>query len=175
MIDKTISELIVRWYGRPREEFLEVYDSPVLVGIGVLDVELLRDPHRIGTTLCLGFQCTSDEGAQGHPLVGCLLPFPSESFRSGARVIIGRVPECAVVVEDQAVSSEHCALEQRGHGVVVLDLDSTNGTFVNGTPVEPDLAVNVEDEDVLTLGRYSFQFFSPEVLYTYLQLSPPTP
>jgi DNA-binding NtrC family response regulator len=46
-------------------------------------------------------------------------------------VLIGRDPSCAVVLDDPEVSAIHCELRADGPGVVIRDLDSKNGTFVN--------------------------------------------
>lgn len=172
MIAKTVGELLQTWYARDKEDFLQAYRDPVLVGIGVLDVKLLRDPHRHGNTLCLGFeQVPGALEHPPHPLVGIIIPIRGGGSRS--RVVAGRRPPAEIVVDDPAVSERHCGFEWRGSAILVTDLGSTNGTLINGTPLEPPLAHTLRDEDILTLGRHSFQFFTPEVLYTYLQLSPP--
>jgi putative nucleotidyltransferase with HDIG domain len=49
----------------------------------------------------------------------------------GSRLTIGRIKECEVYLDDQAVSRRHCTVEARGAVVVVIDLESANGTFVN--------------------------------------------
>jgi pSer/pThr/pTyr-binding forkhead associated (FHA) protein len=38
-------------------------------------------------------------------------------------------------------------------GIVLMDLDSTNGTWVNGVPVAPDAPVRLVDGDVIWLGQ----------------------
>ncbi|MGH9371558.1 MAG: HD domain-containing phosphohydrolase [Vicinamibacterales bacterium] len=53
------------------------------------------------------------------------------SLTDGARLTVGRVRECEIHLEDQAVSRRHCAIEARGNDLLVTDLDSVNGTFVN--------------------------------------------
>ncbi len=174
MIAKTVSELIQTWYGLPREDFVQAYLDPVLVGIGVLDVKLLRDPHRHGNTLCLGFE--HQPGAADHPphpLVGIILAVRGAGSRERVRIVAGRCPPADIVVDDPAVSERHCSFEWRGSALLVSDLGSTNGTLINGTPLEPPLAHTLRDEDILTLGRHSFQYFTPDVLFAYLQLSPP--
>lgn len=49
---------------------------------------------------------------------------------------IGRAAGNDVVLDDSAVSAFHCRLEPAGHGVIVRDLGSRNGTFVHGVRVE---------------------------------------
>jgi hypothetical protein len=50
-------------------------------------------------------------------------------------LVIGRLPECAVVLGDTNVSRRHAQVAIEAGEVVVSDLGSTNGTFVNGRRV----------------------------------------
>jgi pSer/pThr/pTyr-binding forkhead associated (FHA) protein len=50
-------------------------------------------------------------------------------------VMIGRHPECDVRLESLRVSRRHCILTSEGDAVVVRDLGSTNGTWINGRRV----------------------------------------
>lgn len=50
-------------------------------------------------------------------------------------VTIGRAPDNSVVVEDASVSGHHAQLESIGDSYRLKDLESTNGTRVNGLPV----------------------------------------
>ena len=65
--------------------------------------------------------------------------------------VVGREDHCDVVVNDQQVSRKHCLLEVWEESVKVKDLDSSNGTFVNGVPVR-DGYLRTGDE--LALGSY---------------------
>src|ERR1044071_6220760 len=56
--------------------------------------------------------------------------FPIEK----ASVLIGRT-EGDVVVPDSKMSRSHCVLEVHGLAALLVDLDSANGTFVNGRKV----------------------------------------
>ncbi|NLI78560.1 MAG: FHA domain-containing protein [Candidatus Riflebacteria bacterium] len=47
--------------------------------------------------------------------------------------LVGRTPECALVLESPRVSRKHARFERGEGGLVVVDLGSSNGTFVNGT------------------------------------------
>jgi len=49
----------------------------------------------------------------------------------GECLTIGRLNECEIVLTDQAVSRRHFTVEARGQTLIVTDLDSANGTFVN--------------------------------------------
>ena len=68
-------------------------------------------------------------------------------------LVIGRGPDADVRLDDQHVSRRHCEVLLAENALVVRDLGSTNGTFVNGirtelSPLGPD--------DVLTLGGMKF-------------------
>jgi pSer/pThr/pTyr-binding forkhead associated (FHA) protein len=63
---------------------------------------------------------------------------------------IGRSETADHTVYSSKVSKEHAAIEVAGQRYVVRDLDSTNGTFVNGTRVERAL---LKDGDRLGIGR----------------------
>jgi pSer/pThr/pTyr-binding forkhead associated (FHA) protein len=60
----------------------------------------------------------------------------------GEKTTIGRVEDNAFQIEEQSVSSHHCEVLLRGSDVIVHDLNSTNGTFINGekvveSPIKP--------------------------------------
>jgi len=51
------------------------------------------------------------------------------------RVLLGR-GETDIVLEDSEISRKHCAVEVRGASALLVDLDSTNGTFVDDQRIE---------------------------------------
>jgi pSer/pThr/pTyr-binding forkhead associated (FHA) protein len=51
------------------------------------------------------------------------------------KTTIGRVDDNTFQIPDASVSSHHCEILLRGSAVVVKDLNSTNGTFINGTQI----------------------------------------
>src|SRR4029450_6292195 len=53
------------------------------------------------------------------------------ALAEGECLTIGRLNECEIVLTDQAVSRRHFTVEARGQTLIVTDLDSANGTFVN--------------------------------------------
>jgi pSer/pThr/pTyr-binding forkhead associated (FHA) protein len=68
---------------------------------------------------------------------------------------LGRAPACNVIIEKSAVSKMHARIERTPQRLVVQDLESANGTFVNGTRVTSAV---LRDGDVLSLaGAESFR------------------
>lgn len=87
-------------------------------------------------------------------------------IRDVESVTVGRSSACPVrlvgAIRDRAVSRLHCRLEVQPDGVRIVDLESSNGTYVNGSPVPPcsrDCSGRLLDEgDILTLGSTSLRF-----------------
>jgi hypothetical protein len=67
-------------------------------------------------------------------------------FGLDAVTTLGRDVNNTVVVEDPFASTDHAVLTFRGRTWYLEDLDSTNGTFVNGAPVEGVAPVAFGDE-----------------------------
>lgn len=62
------------------------------------------------------------------------------TFPLTGATVIGRSTECQLRVEDASLSRKHAKLIPTNEGVVVEDLGSTNGSFVNGTRVQRTVA-----------------------------------
>ncbi len=65
--------------------------------------------------------------------------------------IIGSDPSCDLVVNSATVSGQHCRLTREGAVLTLTDLDSTNGTFVNGQALRGSRQVATTDR--ITLGQ----------------------
>jgi adenylate cyclase len=72
----------------------------------------------------------------------------------GGVVVVGRAVTSDLPIYDPTVSRHHAELSLTDTGVHVADLGSSNGTFVNGTPIDQATAVN---GDVVTFGRVAFK------------------
>jgi pSer/pThr/pTyr-binding forkhead associated (FHA) protein len=75
---------------------------------------------------------------------------PRKVPASGAPIRIGRAPECELVLRDSRVSRRHARLAARDGVLVLTDLDSTNGTRVNGHRVSE---VVLGAGDRITIGE----------------------
>jgi len=71
------------------------------------------------------------------PKAGLELPLGGESLS------IGRSSESALVIRDDYTSSHHARLVLRGDSWTIQDLDSTNGTFVNGKRVTGSVSLTL--------------------------------
>lgn len=67
-----------------------------------------------------------------------------------SNVLIGRSPHCRVVLDDRRVSHEHAALVITAHDVVLEDVGSVNGTWLNGLRVDEPQALR--EGDVIVVG-----------------------
>jgi sigma-B regulation protein RsbU (phosphoserine phosphatase) len=73
-----------------------------------------------------------------------------------ARVTVGRSRESDIFLPDQWLSRHHAAIEERGDGYWVTDLNSKNGTLLNGEPVREWR--RLRPGDVITLGEHTLTF-----------------
>jgi len=74
----------------------------------------------------------------------------------GAEFLIGRDPQCQLRPASQAVSKQHCAVLVRDGKIFVKDYGSTNGTFLNDSPITPNGEVEVRADDRLRIGPLDF-------------------
>jgi pSer/pThr/pTyr-binding forkhead associated (FHA) protein len=63
---------------------------------------------------------------------------------------VGRDPEAGISLDDEAVSWHHLEIESRGGVLMATDLDSRNGTALNGEPL--DRPRRLRDGDTLIVG-----------------------
>lgn len=65
-------------------------------------------------------------------------------------VILGRGTDANIKLDDELVSRKHCSLTFDGTKVIVKDLGSTNGTFVDGSPVD---SMELDSDNRLQIGK----------------------
>lgn len=93
----------------------------------------------------MGFQLVISEGKEAG----------REFLFDQASVVIGRTPECDVILYDAGVSRRHARIFDEGAGFHIEDLGSSNGTIVNGSKVGKQA---LKDGDSITLGPVKFTF-----------------
>ncbi len=71
------------------------------------------------------------------------------------RTTLGRRPYNDIVIDNLAISGEHAVLDMQGDKVYLEDLDSTNGTYVNGKAARKQM---LQHGDVIDVGKYKIKF-----------------
>ncbi|MGK6308150.1 FHA domain-containing protein [Variovorax sp. DT-64] len=71
------------------------------------------------------------------------------------RTTLGRRPYNDIVIDNLAISGEHAVLHMIGGDVYLEDLNSTNGTYVNGRAVKKQA---LEHNDVIEVGKYKIRY-----------------
>jgi pSer/pThr/pTyr-binding forkhead associated (FHA) protein len=71
------------------------------------------------------------------------------------RTTLGRRPYNDIVIDNLAVSGEHAVLLMTGNDVYLEDLNSTNGSYVNGKAVKKQLLQNT---DTVEIGKYKIKY-----------------
>ena len=75
-------------------------------------------------------------------------------IKPGTIKTVGRAPRADFIVDAALVSRLHCRLEVTDDRIDVIDLSSTNGTFVNGRRVD---RARMRSGDLLKVGRLSLK------------------
>ena len=114
--------------------------------VGPVEVEIFE-----GSTLKSGrftVEAEVREDADGGFLAELVLTDGRRVQIGSEPLVIGRLPECGVVLADSNVSRRHAELRRAGDSVVLTDLGSTNGTRVNGAPIRERVLVSGDEVSV---------------------------
>ncbi|MGE0708136.1 MAG: FHA domain-containing protein [Planctomycetota bacterium] len=116
-----------------------------------------------------GFKRSSDRFLHPDATVCWLEPGP-EAWVEGI-LTLGRGERCDLVFPDETVSKVHALLHRRPDGWLIEDHASANGTFLNGTRLNPYARAAFEDRATLRLGRAVVsKLFLPGTLFRFCRL-----
>jgi len=83
-------------------------------------------------------------------------PDTGHTYRVGDNPLrIGRSPDNDLILRDPATSGHHARLERRGTQWFIVDLGSTNGTLVNGEPIQER---ELKHKDEIKIGQNTVAF-----------------
>jgi hypothetical protein len=125
----------------------------------VSDPKTQRTPHVFDTTILVSSasRAAPPKENDGHYLLvtegsehGKIIEIGSEP------VVIGRSAPSSVVLRDVEMSRAHCRVELQNGELVVTDLGSTNGTYVDGKPISA--ATKVRDGGFVQTGRHLLRY-----------------
>lgn len=120
--------------------------------MGPVGVELVPAEGRVAGGFDVAAQFREGSGANAGSL---LLPTGDRVPLADAVILLGRMPDCTVVLADPNVSRHHAEVRPTATGYQLVDLGSTNGTRVNRAKVGTHLLV---DGDEITLGNTLIRF-----------------
>lgn len=80
------------------------------------------------------------------------------------RTTLGRRPYNDIVVDNLAVSGEHAVFQMSGSDVHIEDLNSTNGTYINGKAVKKQL---LNHNDTIDVGKHKLKFMGDQTGANY--------
>ena len=99
---------------------------------------------------------------------GKILPLTSKN-----EFILGRLTEDSPILPDidltpyrasaSGVSRLHAVVKRKGSKVMVMDLSSSNGTYINGRRIPPDVEETLRHGDVIALGTLQIQILLHEI------------
>src|SRR3990167_7247052 len=71
--------------------------------------------------------------------------------------VIGREESASFCIDSSRVSRKHVTIDRDGEGYILCDLESTNGTYVNGKRITQ---VPLTDGDIIVIADFEMTFFS---------------
>jgi len=158
-----------------KQLFVERYPGFFLVALGTLPAEEIRLRKRARIpglqpedTLALryGDVLNPDGSKKHHPLRGQV--FFLQGGPASDEILVGRGLTCELIVTDPSVSDIHCVMKVCSAELRVTDAQSTNGTSINLVRLPPQTEKILNDEDIVSFGRCSFQLFSAAMIYDQL-------
>jgi hypothetical protein len=72
--------------------------------------------------------------------------------------LIGRSTDCHLIMEEETISSQHARITVQENNVEIIDLDSANGTFVNGERIT---RTAIRNGDTIAFDQFEFQLVNP--------------
>jgi len=72
-------------------------------------------------------------------------------------IVIGRSSKCDIQIDQESISRNHSKIVNNGKSLLIRDLGSTNGTYVNDEPVDEYV---LRDGDLIKIGRTIFKFLT---------------
>ena len=98
-------------------------------------------------------------------------PLNGQQWVLKGQLLIGRDAACDIVIPDRQVSRQHARISNTGKGIILEDLGSKNGTFVNNKPILEEVKLAEADEIQIALTQ-TFLFLSSDATLPLSDLPP---
>ncbi len=114
-----------------------------------------------------GLQLVRSPGGIAVSQAKLFLSFKGKTLReiplNGERTMLGRSEHNDLAIASRFISRHHALFIRDGHTTLLMDLNSTNGTFVNSRRISNHIMVH---DDVINLGHHSLKFHDLSALDT---------
>jgi hypothetical protein len=101
-------------------------------------------------------------------LIHRVFPVVKAAQAPSGPITVGRTSENDVVIPEYSISKRHCTFEQRDGAVTISDAGSTNGTLLNGAPLEGRSSIPLCGGEIITMGRFTFVYETPAGFIEYV-------
>jgi pSer/pThr/pTyr-binding forkhead associated (FHA) protein len=88
--------------------------------------------------------------------------FGKEYLVDRSEITVGRSGDSSIMLDDQTVSSIHATIRMEGNDCVLRDMNSKNGTFVNGSPIREEYVLQEGDE--IKIGSFKLKFIHKDTV-----------
>lgn len=164
------------------ESFLKFVGQPVLAGGAIRDGTLVKSLataqapfKKRGRTLAFKpaefLRNEVRNEADADPIqraIYALVKGPESATPDPYHFTIGREMGRDLVIPDFTISHAHAEIRLKLGRYFLTDLNSSNGTYVNGQQVT-EKPVEIKDKDIITFARIDLCVFFPETLYALLR------
>ena len=166
---ETVDDIMQEYLQRNNERFKMQSDSlqekPALTGQGRQEMSMDKEAaFRIGeTTLLSQVEGKADKDLVAeHTNKSLHLEslekdrYPAITLQNGT-VVIGSMAEgCTYVLKERGISRLHAKIMEKADGTYLLDLNSTNGTCLNGEPIEAGKDYKIEEGDLVAFAKCEY-------------------
>jgi len=83
-------------------------------------------------------------------------------------ILMGRGDECDLVLKHQEISRSHARLSRVGDDVLLTDLGSSNGTYIDGQPLTPNVPIALLPGQSIMIGGFTLALRVPGIEATYV-------
>jgi predicted component of type VI protein secretion system len=141
------------------DDFVREHPHPVLIGLGAIGGELQSNPTKAAGTMFLSLSAGGDGGDNG-PFVNQVFNVQKVSRETPADgVYVGQSTENDIAVPHNSISKQHAHLVFINELCALVDHGSTNGSYINGSRLEPGRPHSLKGGDIITIGGLSFTYY----------------
>jgi len=80
-----------------------------------------------------------------------------EYLLSPGSTTLGKSPDCNICLKHPTVSRQHAEICNNGEELTITDLNSLNGTLLNGEPLPPSVPTPLKEQDLLKIGKFELR------------------